>query len=44
MANSVQISAHVSVETKKRLDATSRASGVAKGRLVEDALVHHLAK
>jgi len=38
----VQISAVVSVETKELLDHYSAATGVKKGRLIEDALRHHL--
>lgn len=37
-----QISAHVSEETKKILDAFVRAHGVKKAHLVENALLHHL--
>lgn len=43
MTNGVQISAYVSVKTKERLDATSRARGIKKAHLVEQALMHHLA-
>ena len=38
----VQISAYVSDDTKERLERFVRAHGVAKGRLVEQALRHHL--
>ncbi|MEQ1568906.1 MAG: ribbon-helix-helix protein, CopG family [Myxococcota bacterium] len=38
----VQISAFVSDETKARLDRYTRAHGVSKGWLVEQALLHHL--
>jgi hypothetical protein len=38
----VQISAYVSDDTKERLDRFVRAHGVAKGRLIEQALRHHL--
>ncbi len=38
----VQISAYVSDDTKQRLDRYVRAHGVTKGRLVEQALRHHL--
>lgn len=41
-ANVVQISAYVSTETKNRLDSTSRAQGIKKAHLVEQALLHHL--
>ena len=41
--DSVQLSAHVSTTTKERLDATSRARGLKKGHLIEQALLHHLA-
>lgn len=39
---SVQISAVVSPETKRRLGRLSRATGVKQGRLIEDALHHHM--
>ena len=41
-ANVVQISAYVSTKTKERLDATSRARGIKKAHLVEQALLHYL--
>jgi hypothetical protein len=37
-----QISAQVSEATKKRLDDVSRSTGVKKGHLIEDALLHHM--
>lgn len=37
-----QISANVSEETSKQIDAYSQAHGVKKGYLVEMALLHHL--
>lgn len=37
-----QISAQVSEATKKRLDEVSRATGVKKGHLIEDAILHHI--
>ncbi len=37
-----QISAVVSRTTKAMLERHARASGIKKGRLVEDALRHHL--
>ncbi|MNY71001.1 hypothetical protein D3C86_2092560 [compost metagenome] len=38
----VQISARVSETTKERLEQRSRASGIKKEFLVEEALLHHL--
>lgn len=40
--NTIQISAHISEETKKRLDSMSRARGIKKAHLVEQALLHHM--
>jgi hypothetical protein len=37
-----QISAHISEETKERLERYADAHGVKKGALVEQALLHHL--
>ncbi|MFZ5471453.1 MAG: hypothetical protein ACOZIN_18675 [Myxococcota bacterium] len=42
MIDETQISAHVSVSTKKELERYAEAHGVKQGRLVEDALLHHL--
>lgn len=42
MNDETQISAHVSVSTKKELERYAEAHGVKQGRLVEDALLHHL--
>lgn len=42
MAKESQISAPVSEATKTLLDKHVRATGIKKGRLVEDALRHHL--
>ena len=39
---STQISAHISDETKKLLDAFVRSHGVTKAHLIETALLHHL--
>lgn len=41
-AQSTQISAHISAETKKLLEALVRAHGIKKAHLVETALLHHL--
>jgi predicted DNA-binding protein len=38
----VQISTFISDETKARLDRYARGQGVAKGWLIEQALLHHL--
>lgn len=37
-----QISAHISEETKERIERYADAHGVKKGALVEQALLHHL--
>ncbi len=42
MEKEIQISAAVSSATKELLERHTRASGVKKGRLVEDAIRHHL--
>ncbi len=42
MEKEIQISAVVSRTTKSMLERQARASGIKKGRLVEDALRHHL--
>ena len=42
MEKEIQISAVVSKTTKMLLERHARASGIKKGRLVEDALRHHL--
>lgn len=42
MQNETQISAVISVATKDLLERHARATGVKKGRLIEDALLHHL--
>lgn len=41
MSDEVQISAYISRETKRKLDAYSRRTGVKKSRLIEDALEYH---
>ena len=41
-AQTTQISANISVDTKRRMEEYSRAFGVKKGHLVETALQHHL--
>ena len=38
----VQISAIVSAATKARLEGLARASGLKKGRIIEEALTYHL--
>lgn len=42
MSKQVQISARISEATRERLEKHVRASGVKKGHLVEQALIHHL--
>jgi len=37
-----QISAHISEETKQRLEKLVRRTGQTRGRVIEDALVQHL--
>lgn len=41
--STTQISANISVETKKRLERYVRARGLKKGFLIESALLHHIA-
>ena len=42
MGDDTQISAHVSVSTKKQLERYAEAHGLKQGHLVEEALLHHL--
>jgi hypothetical protein len=42
VAKETQISALISTATKDRLEKHVRATGVKKGHLVEQALLHHL--
>lgn len=42
MASTVQISAHVSMSTKERMERYVRAAGVTRGRVIEQALLYHL--
>ena len=42
MKPTTQISAHISHDTKARLERYVRQSGVTKAHLVEQALLHHL--
>lgn len=42
MAKETQISALISETTRERLERYTRATGVKKGHLVEQALLHHL--
>lgn len=42
MAKASQISAPISESTRRRLERYSRATGVKKGHMVEQALLHHL--
>jgi uncharacterized protein (DUF1778 family) len=37
-----QISAHISPDTKERMDRHVRASGETRSHLIEQALLHHL--
>ncbi len=43
MSASVQISAHISEATKARLERLVRSTGQTRARVVEEALLHHLA-
>jgi len=38
----IQLSAHISAETKDRVERYAGAHGMKKGALVEQALLHHL--
>jgi len=40
--SATQISAYISNDTKSLVEAYSKKSGVKKGFLIEDALLHHL--
>jgi len=40
--SATQISAYISDDTKSLVEAYSKKSGVKKGFLIEDALLHHL--
>jgi len=40
--HATQISAHISPETRERLDRYVRARGLKKGFVIEQALLHHL--
>lgn len=42
MADSLQISTHVSASTKDRLDRFARAYGLTRAALIEQAVLHHL--
>jgi hypothetical protein len=42
MSTTVQISAFISKATKELLERETRATGVKKGHLLEEALRHHL--
>ena len=37
-----QISAHISLTTKEKLERHVRATGITRARLIEEALLHHL--
>lgn len=41
MASTVQISAHISLETKERLERLVRSLGVTRTHFIEQALLHH---
>jgi hypothetical protein len=42
MARETQISAQISDATRARMESYARQSGVKKGHLIEQALLHHL--
>ncbi|MDA1050848.1 MAG: hypothetical protein O3C40_10265 [Planctomycetota bacterium] len=41
-ASKTQISANISIETKERMEAYTKAFGVKKSHLIESAILHHL--
>lgn len=42
MADTTQISAHISPDTKERMERLVRSLGITRTHLVEQALLHHL--
>jgi len=42
MSEQTQVSAHVSFSTKEQLERYAEAHGLKQGRLIEEALLHHL--
>lgn len=42
MSNQTQISSHISMVTKERLERFVRATGITRTHLIEQALLHHL--
>lgn len=42
MSTTVQISAHIALGVKERMERYARRSGVTRGHLIEQALSHHL--
>ncbi len=40
--STTQISAHISLTAKERLERQARATGVTRSRLIEDSVLHHL--
>ena len=42
MSGTTQISAHISLGVKERMERYARMSGVTRARLIEQALSHHL--
>lgn len=42
MSSITQISAHISLAAKERLERYARATGMARNRVIEEALLHHL--
>ncbi len=42
MTSTTQISAHISVELKERMERYVRVSGITRTFLIEQALAHHL--
>ncbi len=42
MTDYTQVSAQISEATKRRLDLYAQETGMKKGRIIEDAIVHHL--
>jgi uncharacterized protein (DUF1778 family) len=41
MSSTTQISAHISLIAKERLERYARRTGIARNRLIEEALLHH---
>ncbi len=42
MSDTTQISAHIALTTKERLEQLVRATGVTRAHVIEQALLHHM--